>query len=38
MVVEFEDCGGGAVESDPDRSRALGDFIFELSPFVDELA
>ena len=38
MVVEFDDCGSGAVESDPDRGRALGDDVLELSPFVDDLA
>src|SRR3954470_22143832 len=37
IVVQLDDSGSGPIESHPDRSRAPGDDILELSPFVDDM-
>src|SRR4051812_13153885 len=38
MAVQLDHCCSGPIESHPDRRRAPGDDILELSPFLDEVA
>jgi hypothetical protein len=38
VVIELDHGGGGPVEGDPDRGRALGDGALKCSPVLDEAA